>query len=211
MKLAENSVVAPVDYILWLNNDVSLSADFFSRILNSIAIFPKTILIGQTSDPRSNQITYGGLKRLGRHPHRLQLINAQEKHEVADTFCGNIVLIPYPINSSVGGIDGYFEHGFADYDFGYRAKRMGYDVRIIPGFLGTCSLNQDHSEGKHLWTRWRSLISKKHLPIRSQIHFCKRHGGVIWPIYVLYPFLRVFLKIRRIGSNQITEGFSQQR
>ena len=207
MKLAQDSVTESVDYFLWLNNDVDLDLDFFTRIRKSIDLFPETILVGQTIDPISHVISYGGMKRIGRHPHRLQFISAQEKYELADTFCGNIVLIPSAINESLGGIDAKYEHGFADYDFGYRAKKMGFDIRVIPEFLGTCSINPPQlSSG----SRMESLIilsSRKYLPIRSQILFCKRHSGVAWPIYVISPYLRVMLKLKRFRSNRLSVGF----
>ncbi len=207
MKKAENSVTESVEYFLWLNNDVLLVDNFFEQILTSIRLFPESILVGQTSDPITRQISYGGLKRIGRHPHRLQLINTQEEHEVADTFCGNIVLVPSAVNSSLGGIDGSFEHGYADYDFGYRAKRMGYDVRVMPGFLGTCTANPPLASTHNSLSNLRILMSKKYLPIRSQIRFCKRHGGLEWPIYVLAPYLRAILKRKSFKSSQITAGF----
>jgi len=207
MKHAQDSVSEPIDYFLWLNNDVSLVDNFFPRILASIKLFPESILVGQTSDPRSNQITYGGLKRIGRHPHRLQIINAQEKYESADTFCGNIVLIPNSIYKSLGGIDGQYEHGFADYDFGYRAKSMGFDIRIIPGFLGACSVNPPLLSSWYFLNTLKILTSKKYLPIRSQVRFCKRHGGPEWPIYVLAPYLRAILNTKSFGSTQKYGGF----
>ncbi len=207
MKLAEISVRERVDYVMWLNNDVILSEDFFSRILNSIKAYPDAILVGQTCDAATQQLTYGGLLRIGRHPHRLQKIDAREQYEIADTFCGNIVLIPQAVNSSLGGIDGYFEHGYADYDYGYRAKNMGKMIRIIPGFLGTCSLNDTNLALKSNWQFLKTLNSIKYLPIRSQIRFCKRHGGLEWPVYVLSPYIRAILKLKRFRSNRITAGF----
>jgi GT2 family glycosyltransferase len=207
MKYAQDSVSESIDYFLWLNNDVSLADDFFHRILGSIKLLPDSILVGQTSDSLSNQITYGGLKRIGRHPHRLQTINAQEKYELADTFCGNIVLIPGRINLSLSGIDGEYEHGYADYDFGYRAKKMGFDIQIIPGFLGTCSANPPLLSSWNFFNALKTLTSRKYLPIRSQIRFCKRHGGVEWPIYVIAPYLRAILKRKPYKSNRINAGF----
>jgi len=207
MKCAQDSVSDPTDYFLWLNNDISLADDFFDRILPSIMFFPESILVGQTSDPENNQITYGGLKRNGRHPYRLQIVNAQKKYESADTFCGNIVLIPNSIYKSLGGIDGKYEHGFADYDFGYRAKKMGFDIRVIPKFLGTCSVNPPLLSSWNLLKSLKILTSKKYLPIRSQIRFCKRHGGPEWPIYVIAPYLRAILNAKPFNSTNKFEGF----
>jgi GT2 family glycosyltransferase len=207
MKLAQDSVTELVDYYLWLNNDVDLNLDFFIRIRTYIDLFPESVLVGQTNDPVSRLISYGGMKRIGLHPHRLQLINAQEKSELADTFCGNIVLIPSAINKSVGGIEAKYEHGFADYDFGYRAKKMGFSIRIIPGFLGTCPTNPSQLHGLNRLETIKILSSKKYLPVRSQILFCKRHGGVIWPIYVISPYLRAVLNLKRFRSNRLSAGF----
>ena len=58
MKLAQDSVMDPIDYFLWINNDVDLAHDFFSRLLESIGEFPSGILVGQTSDLACQQITY---------------------------------------------------------------------------------------------------------------------------------------------------------
>jgi len=207
MKIAQDSVSEPVDYLLWLNNDVSPADDFLNRILDSVKLFPDSILVGQTSDPITNLITYGGIKRIGRHPHRLQLIDSQEKYDTVDTFCGNIVLIPNKVNISLGGIDGEYEHGFADYDFGYRARKMGFDIRVIPGFLGTCSLNPALPISWNPLKNLRIMTSQKYLPIRSQILFCKRHGGPEWPIYFLTPYIRTLLKLKRLKSSRITAGF----
>jgi hypothetical protein len=207
MKSAQDSVSEPIDYFLWLNNDVSLAEDFFNRVLVAINLFPDSVLIGQTSDVTSKHLTYGGLRRIGRHPFRVQLINAQEKYEEADTFCGNIVLIPRDINDRLGGIDGCYEHGYADYDFGYRAKKLGYDLRIIPGFLGTCSTNPPLLSSGNIFGGLKTLLSKKYLPIRSQIRFCKRHGGIEWPLYVLIPYLRAISNRKPFKSSQTTAAF----
>jgi len=207
MKFAQDSVVEPIDYFLWLNNDVLLTDDFFQQILASLKIYPESILVGQTSDLVSGRITYGGMKRIGRHPHRLQIINAKRDFESADTFCGNIVVVPKLINDSLGGIDGTYEHGYADYDFGYRAKKLGYDIQIIPGFLGTCSLNPPDLSAKNTLQSRKILSSRKFLPIRSQIRFCKRHGGIEWPIYVIATYFRAILNVKRFRSIRISAGF----
>lgn len=207
MKLAQDSVKNEVDYYLWLNNDVRLSDDFFVRIRESIKKHPKTILVGQTSDPISHLISYGGYKRIGRHPHRFKNVEAEKNYEEADTFCGNIVLIPFSINVALGGIDGEFEHGYADHDFGYRAVKMNHPIRIIPGFLGSCSRNPNILKTQKRLQALRLILSKKYLPIRSQIRFCKRHGGPEWIVYVLSPYVRTILGLKQYKSREIDSGF----
>ena len=207
MKVAQDSVVDQVDYYLWLNNDVKLSSDFFSQILKSVSDHPNTILVGQTADPVSRLISYGGYKRIGRHPHRFRNVQAESTYEEADTFCGNIVLIPYSINVELEGIDGEFEHGYADHDFGYRAKRMGHAIIVIPGYLGSCSRNPNILRTQSRLQALRLILSKKYLPIRSQIRFSKRHGGPEWIIYAIFPYLRTLFGIKQFRAKDIDSGF----
>lgn len=207
MKIAQDSVINPFDYLLWLNNDVKPFHDFFEKLWKSINEFPNSILVGQTIDAETEEITYGGLKRLGRHPHRMKKIRAIDKFESADTFCGNIVLIPKGYNDLLGGIDGIYEHGYADYDYGLRATEKKIDIKVVPGFLGSCSNNASPFLGKSRWQILRIALSRKYLPIRSQIRYTRRHAGVEWPIYVLTPYIRSVLKIKSFNSKKISEGF----
>jgi GT2 family glycosyltransferase len=199
MKKAEESVIDAIDHFLWLNNDVNLSEDFFSTILKSINDFPNSILVGQTSNPITNEISYGGKKRIGRHPFRLSNIEAWTEHVAADTFCGNIALIPKQLSDDLGGIDGCFEHGYADYDFGYRAQKMGYKIWVIPGVLGTCAPNAIYTQSDTYLRTVKKIFQKKYLPIRSQFRFSRRHGGSEWFVYFLAPYVRTLLGLKNSG------------
>ena len=207
MKLAQDSVIQPIDYLLWLNNDVELFPGFFDLLSDSVEKHPDSILVGQTIDPITREFTYGGLRRLGKHPHRMAKVHASNNFEAADTFCGNIVLIPKYINDVLGGIDGVFEHGYADYDFGLRATKLRIDIRVIPGSLGACSFNPNPYIGKTRREILSMMLSRKYLPIRSQIRYTKRHSGIEWPIYVIIPYLRSVLKIRNFRSKKTSAGF----
>jgi GT2 family glycosyltransferase len=191
MKVAQDSISEPIDFFLWLNNDVLLVDDFFRLIYRGVRDNPHCILVGQTSNARTNMATYGGLNRLGRHPLRFSEVKALSSYTNVDTFHGNIVLIPADANSILGGIDGGFQHGYADLDFGLRAIKSGFTIRALPGFLGICERNPNPFVGLSRWESLKTVLSIKFLPLRSQIRYCRRHGGVVWPIYVISPYLKI--------------------
>jgi GT2 family glycosyltransferase len=207
MKIAESLITEEIDYILWLNNDVKLESHFFQELNSAVNLFPSSILVGQTCDPVSRKLTYGGFARRGRHPHRLLPVTSTYEYVDVDTFSGNMVLIPNEIYVALSGIEGRYQHGYADYDFGYRAKKMGFSIRLVPGFLGTCQRNEDSLVGKSPFRALHMLMSTKYLPIKSQIRFCFRHGGIEWPIYVLYPYLRTLFGMNKFKSNQINADY----
>jgi GT2 family glycosyltransferase len=197
MKVAQDSIRDEIDFILWLNNDVRIVDNFLIKILSAIKIYPEAILVGQTSDPISGRITYGGLTRDGRHPHRVSRLERSTKFVPADTFNGNIVVIPKATNDVLGGIEGRFEHGYADLDFGYRARRRGISVITMPGILGTCERNETWIPSRSIIANLKTELSRKRLPIRSQIRFSYRHGGPEWIIYAFAPYLKRFLGNKR--------------
>jgi GT2 family glycosyltransferase len=93
----------------------------------------------------------------------------------------------------VGKIDGVFSHGYADIDYGLRAKRLNIPVLLIPGFIGTCDNNPD-LEFETIIQEIKWLLGRKGTPIRSQVRFLKRHGGIFWWAYIATPFLMVFFR-----------------
>jgi GT2 family glycosyltransferase len=198
MKIAQDSISGEIDYILWLNNDVKLTEDFFAKIMDAIETHPESILVGQTSSYSSGKITYGGLIRDGRHPLRVSRMGISSKFVPADTFNGNIVVIPKVINDLLGGIDGRFEHGYADLDFGYRASKRGISVLTMPGIMGNCERNEPQPPSRSIITNLKTDLSKKHVPIRSQFRFSYRHGGPEWLIYTVAPYIK-----RILGSSRM--------
>ena len=204
MKKAENSITEPVDYILWLNNDVSLRPDASKILLKATVTHPQAILVGQFCDSASGEWTYGGLHRLGRHPHRVSKVESSKEYTFVDTFAGNLVLVPESINKELNGIDGEFQHAYADYDFGFRAKKRGYQIVAIPGFIGKCDRNPNPMLKSSRLTSFRILKSRKYLPWKSQMRFCRRHGGIEWPIYFIAPYLRTLIGVNKVNAGRIT-------
>jgi len=190
MYQAEMSINAPFDAIMWLNDDIKLNLDSLDRINNQLKSNLGSIFICQFHSSTTNDLTYGGYVKYDKHPFRFKLIHAQDELMTADTFNGNLVFIPSIASKIVGPIDGEFAHAYADIDYGLRAKRLGVEMLIIPGFAGTCDINPE-GDSKSLADALDSLLSTKRSPIKSQIRFLKRHGSFNWPIYLIAPFIKI--------------------
>jgi hypothetical protein len=110
-----------------------------------------------------------------------------------DTFHGNVVLIPQGIRSKLGCIDGEFEHAFADIDYGFRAKSIGVKMACVtaPLAVGTANENQQNLYGWRIpFSNFGSVFSRKNLPLSSTVRFARRHGGLLWPLYLLWIYAR---------------------
>ena len=124
---------------------------------------------------------------------------------------GNCVLIPRAIAREVGSLDPAFSHSIGDIDYGLRAGRAGYSLWIAPGFFGTCKNDSIYTKpwrqaNLSFRERFRRLNGPKGLPYRERRIFLQRHGGLLWPIYWGFPYLRIaFLqitgKLKDAGTN----------
>ena len=196
MALAESSINKFHDGILWINDDLELSKDAFQILFRGIEKHPTSVLVGQVSDVASGEIIYGGYKRLGRHPLKLQLVKDSGTYRSVDTFNGNFVYIPTPIRLTVGPIDSFYQHAYADIDYGYRVRKAGYSINTLPKSVGTGFTNKITWQ-KGLRNKLRQQTSTKFNPTSSQIHFFRKHTGRFWylflPLYLITPIIRVFL------------------
>jgi GT2 family glycosyltransferase len=186
------------DFYLWLNDDTLLFPDAIKKLLNtSIQTGNKSIIVGSLQDPMSGHLTYGGLtrKQCGRKLNFSLVEPANIPMEV-ETMHGNCVLIPQTVAQAVGNLDPSFTHGMGDYDYGLRARKLGYSVTLAPGYFGTSQKNplreiwQDKSLPFSI--RWKNLVSIQGLPPREWAIFSKRYAGIFWWLFWLSPYFRTF-------------------
>lgn len=194
MSVAQSHIHNSPDLVIWVNDDIELLPTALFKVQEAVMQHPNTILVGQFADSELKRITYGGLRKKGRHPFKYNLILAKHQFEPADVFHGNLVVIPSEVMFQVGEIDGSFDHAYADYDYALRASKLGNRILVIPGFLGIC---KDHafSWPDNLLDRFRFLNSKKGLPLKSQVRYLRRHGPVGWPLYLIPPYIRAIFKV----------------
>jgi GT2 family glycosyltransferase len=196
MAIAESLIEKVPDGILWVNDDLVLYPEAFEKLLSALQAHPDTVLVGQVANLDSGECIYGGYKRTGRHPLVLNLIFSEDTYELVDTFNGNFVYIPIQIRLAVGSIDSNYEHAYADCDYGYRVRKSGYKIVVIPGFIGETNNNIPSWPSGRV-AKLRQLNKKKYNPIKSQFRFFLLHrprfGFFEIPIFFLRPYLRILI------------------
>lgn len=208
MRLAfTRALRASPDYLLWLNDDVVLVQDALERLLATYEVLcdgrqPLSIVVGSTSDPHTGATTYGGLRRSSRWRRMaFSLVVPTDTPQPCDTMNGNVVLIPRAVYSAVGNIDQRFTHAMGDIDYGLRARAAGCHLIVTRGHVGTCRENPScdtfRDETLSRRERLRMATSMKGLPTAEWATLCRRHGGLLWPILTLSPYVRMMARPRR--------------
>jgi GT2 family glycosyltransferase len=191
------------DYYLWLNDDTMLHPDAVSRLLKcAIALRSEhgksAIVVGSTVDAKTGSISYGGEVRASalRRIRFLRIV-PNDVAQRCDSMTGNIVLIPREVAQIVGNLDPVFEHAMGDTDYALRARQLGFGVWVGPGVFGSCGHNP--TSGTYmdadlpLSRRWNQMMSRKGLPWRSWFVYTRRHMGLLWPLYFVWPYLSLLV------------------
>ncbi len=193
----------PADHYLWLNDDTLLNRDAIGRLLRQVTALRQDhgrplILVGATADPNTGVISYGGRVRDSRlRPFHYRLVWHADEPVPCHVMEGNCVLIPREVARRVGNLDPFFEHAMGDTDYALRARRAGVDLFVSGGVVGVCSRNP--KEGSYadrrvpFRHRWQMILGKKGLPVRSWMHFCRRHGGPLWPLHFAWPYTKLMI------------------
>jgi GT2 family glycosyltransferase len=184
------ALAQPFDDLLWLNDDVDLSPQALARLFAARKMAEadhgssSAIIIGATTEPGSDRISYAGYRRRSRlSPVWLERVGpAPGRLTPCDTMHGNLVLIPEAAARTLGPNDPRLVHELGDLDYGYRAVRAGFRLWIAPEPVGQCASNPRSAKKTppgDLRSRWRALNTPHGLPFGPWRHFMWRHGGVL--------------------------------
>jgi GT2 family glycosyltransferase len=192
------------DFYLWLNDDTLLDSGALAALLRTheavrAAAGAEVIVTGTTRSPDDGRPTYGGVERRSRlRRTRFSLVVPGDIPVECETMNGNCVLVPRQVAERVGNLDGAFVHGMGDFDYGLRARAAGFSVWVMPGFVGFCGKNPllgtFYDGSLPVRERWRRMHSPKGLPPGEWKVFCRRHAGPFWPIFFLWPYVRVLFR-----------------
>jgi glycosyltransferase involved in cell wall biosynthesis len=212
MAMAEAEALrAKPDYVLWLNDDVVLSPSAVGTLIDVATAMPGPLVVsGTLVDPVSGVDSYGAMRRVDWHPLRYALMHPNGSIQDADTCNGNVVLVPAETLRVVGGIDGGFEHGYADFDYGLRVRKAGGRVVLSATSVGTCSENTSFAAraqaAETLRERLRVLGDVKGRPWRSEVRYLRRHAGLWWPAVFAIPYLKAVGSIHRRSMRVRVQG-----
>jgi len=189
--------------VLWINDDTRLYSHALVRFLETDAWSRATtgqpgIVVGST-DNDAGELSYGGSVPTGSlNPLSMRKVVPGDSPKPAITMNGNCVLVPRDVFERIGLLDGAFHHGMGDNDYGFRAHKAGIPVWVMPGYAGRCD-NDNCAKGSFndhalpLRVRWKKLLSPKGLPLASWWVFCRRHAGMLWPFFWVWPYVKVVL------------------
>jgi GT2 family glycosyltransferase len=195
------------DFFLWLNDDTFLYPGTLRRMLDTHAASKRGsgkagIVVGSTHDD-AGHTSYGGELQRGRlRPLTLVRLDPQEKVQQCDTFNGNCVLISRQAAAKLGNLDPGFVHAMGDTDYGLRARKAGVPMWVMPGYAGRCVNDGSVAGGSGdrslpLRRRFNNILSPKGLPWRPWKVLCRRHAGVLWPLYWSWPYLKILATPRQ--------------
>ena len=158
-----------VDYYLWVNNDVIFRKGFLQAIINDALEAKKThtlsIICGSVSKIGSDEWSYGGTKNLSNvNPYKRKVIIPNGHIQECDCVNGNCLLIPYETAICVGNIEERYEHGFGDFDYGYKLKSQGGKNFVASEYVGYCDRNTDLGTWKDPSVPFIERIKKKNKP-----------------------------------------------
>jgi GT2 family glycosyltransferase len=191
------------DFFLWLNDDTFLYPETLQRMLDTHASCLQRgekpgIVVGSTHD-ETGQTSYGGeLQKSRLRPLTLVKLDPKGEVQPCDTFNGNCVLISWQAAQVLGNLDAGFVHAMGDTDYGLRAKQAGIPMWVMPYYAGRC-VNDGGIYGSFsdrslpLALRLRKILAPKGLPWRSWLVVCRRHAGYLWPVYWIWPYLKVLV------------------
>jgi GT2 family glycosyltransferase len=192
------------DFYLWLNDDTRVHPDTVARMVATCderarATRTPCIVVGTTRSGPFGPASYGGLRRRSAWtPLRCALVQPEDGPRPCETMNGNCVLIPSSVAAALGNLDATFVHSMGDMDYGFRARRAGFGLWVLPGYAGECA-NDNAATGSWndpaapLGERLRKLMQPKGLPWRAWTTLAYRHGGPLWPAYWVWPYVKVVL------------------
>jgi GT2 family glycosyltransferase len=185
------------DYYLWWNDDLELLPAALCQLLSFQSEMektrgPKVISVGKVADPDTGAVTYGGYV-IPRGLSKLRFKRTASEGP-CDTMNGNCVLIPNRAVEEVGIHSPHYTHGSGDVDYGLRATKRGYLIFQTPFVVGYTAFNQQYHD-KISKLRWKNrnfiLFDPKGVPISEWWHFCRSHGGILWPINFVVRYLKL--------------------
>ena len=189
------------DYYLWMNDDANLYPESVSHTLCVEEQAGDRVIVCGIFEDETHQLSYGARNRSGNwlYPGSLEPVYYIN---------GNFVLIPKAVKDSIGFIDNFLYHRGGDYDYGLRARKEGFGIRITDKIIGITPRHDGdktpyYSRELSLPQRVRLLYSKKY-SVLSTFRFNKRHNGTLYASrkFLKANFFTLFPIIKNMNSRK---------
>lgn len=195
------------DYLFVYNDDTEFKLGALKQLLDEAQAWPNAhqpvAVVGTVIDPDNQHPSYGGRLRSS-HWHPLKfahLITPDGTVQLADVANMNVALISRSALDQIGFLAPYFVHSGADYEWCLRLRKAGGVVLVAPNVIGICRLNPRSNPEKLLPKGLRGrlsyLLDPKGEPPLQRWAMYRRHGGPLWLLLFVIPYLTIWLPRRR--------------
>lgn len=214
------------DYIVWLNDDITLSDNFIIQLIQLCqnSLHQKLITGGIVCDQsHPDWIVFGGV--LASQP----INNVQQFSHAAilnvDTLNGNIAVMPSQLVAAIGLPNAErFRHYGGDYEYICRAKAVGYTIQLSNTLLATTDYQASDiirymplifqmTLSPTLQTKWKTLQNLHRLKsphnVQHMVNSIYRNQAAVpqWKYYAFY--LRKLIKL--LSAEFIPRHIRQQQ
>ncbi|NOX47896.1 MAG: glycosyltransferase family 2 protein [Chlorobi bacterium] len=202
------------DYILWWNNDILPSGDYFKNLIGILETVDEKTIIGSKiyyADKKEIIWSMGGLfdqhtgakSMMGNGAHDSEEFNEPRK---ADWLAGMGTVFHVSVCGDIGMLDNKnFPQYHGDADFTLRAKNQGYDIIVYPGLRIYNDKRQSGLQhGESLKRLLESLVSvRSNYNIKKDFKFYKVHTNNLRayiPVTMKYlNYIGGFFKWKALG------------
>lgn len=201
------------DYFLWVNNDVEFSKGFLNELIRDAERVSKEtsiyLICGSVSYRDRNELSYGGAVNLSKvNPYKRKLLQPNGKPQNCDCVNGNCLLIPHATGILIGNVDERYEHGFGDFDYGYKVNAGGGQCYVASNFVGKCDRNDICGTWRDITLPICKRIELKNRPTGQPPYshrvFLRKWFSTLWLWYLVSPYVSIIMtglkyKITRRG------------
>jgi GT2 family glycosyltransferase len=197
------------DYMLTLNDDIILGANYLAEMLSSIEKVPANSIIGclALTPDKPHRVLFGGEKKYIRwrqkHVLYLKKLSEVNNRELTGIYPsamlpGRGMLIPNQVLVKLNYFDEFFKQYHSDSDFCLRAAKAGHAVYVswdarLYGYVDKTAEATSYIKTplKSFLKSFTNIHSRNYIPQKSVFLF--RHGiKVLWPLTMLTFFLSTF-------------------
>ena len=183
------------DYIILVNDDVIFNKDVISYMIDMCIKKNGAVIVGATCGT-DGRMTYGAVKYKKNTVICSLIPPEMSNSEMADTFSCNCTLFTDEVLSIAGNFDEHYTHSLADFDYGFRIRKMGVSIFGTDRYVGTCDDNPVTGSWRDTTLKRAERLKKKEeskgLPFKEWFYYLNKNFGIwtaIW--HSLTPYIRI--------------------